>query len=316
MTNKILLQSSHRKTKAAWAVAACVGATLALLLTQYREHSHDAPRAAPSESTQAAIGGHEWTRSFQGTTPDGQLSSSTGRDLVLSPDLIRRFEYHLTAVGEKTQAQIRAAILADIAAELNDKGQKEAQRILDAYLKFKTALGSVAQPRMTEINGTALAQHFKSIRDLRALYFQPSEIQALFGNTDEYDDYTARKLAIVQNKGLSATEREAQLTRLKDTLSPENRANIEQPVIHLTLAAREEQARREGATPEAIQQIRTNLVGADAAKRLAALDQEEAAWKARIQQYKAALAADPSQAQQLRGTLFTPQEQLRLAAYE
>lgn len=317
MSNKILLHTSRRPHKIAWAVAACIGALLALAISQrHALHGEDAAHSAQSASqTPQATAAQDWTRSFAGTSPDGQLATS-GRDLVLSPDLIKRFEYHLTAVGEKTQAQIKAAIIQDIAAELNERGQKEALRILDAYLKFKTALGSVTQPKLGEISGASLAQHFKSVRYLRAQYFQPNEVQALFGNSDEYDDYTAKKLAITQNSGLSSTEREAQLQRLKDTLSPENRANVEQPVIHLTLAAKEEAARREGASPEAIQQIRTNLVGADAAKRLAALDQEEAAWKTRIQQYKEALAADPTRAQQLKGTLFTPKEQLRLAAYE
>lgn len=316
MSNKILLHASHRKHKIAWAVAGCVGALLALAVSQHRAlRGDDAHLSQPDPRAAQTATAQDWTHSFVGTSPDGQLATS-GRDLVLSPDLIKRFEYHLTAVGEKTQAQIKATIIQEITAELNEKGQKEALRILDAYLKFKTALGSVTQPKLGEISGASLAQHFKSVRDLRAQYFQPNEVQALFGNSDEYDDYTAQKLAIVQNPGLSATEREAQLQRLKATLSPENRANVEQPVIHLTLAAKEEEARREGASNEAIQQIRTNLVGADAAKRLAALDQEEAAWKTRIQQYKEALAADPAHAQQLKGTLFTPKEQLRLAAYE
>ena len=316
MSNKILLHSSHRKYKIAWAVAGCIGALLALAIAQHHGLGDDgASRSQQDPHATQASATQDWTRSFVGTSPDGQLAT-TGQDLVLSPDLIKRFEYHLTAIGEKTQAQIKAAIIQDISAALNEKGQKEALRILDAYLKFKTALGSVTQPKLGEISGASLALHFKSVRDLRAQYFQPNEVQALFGNSDEYDDYTAKKLTIVQNHGLSTAEREAQLQRLKESLSPENRANVEQPVIHLTLAAKEEEARREGASTEAIQQIRTNLVGADAAKRLAALDQEEAAWKTRIQQYKEALTADPARAQQLKNTLFTPKEQLRLAAYE
>ena len=311
MTSKILLKSSSNKSKMAWALAGGFGALLALVFT------HGSGPADPSHNASlvSATNSNAVARTFMGTTPDGSLANQ-GKDLVLSPELIRRFEYHLTAVGERTQAQIREAIVKDIATELNEKGQKEALRILDAYLKFKTALGSVNQPKMTEVSGAALARHFQSIRDLRALYFQPSEITALFGNVDEYDDYTAKKLAIVQNKSLSESDREAQLQYLKNTLSPANRANIEQPVVHLTLAAKEEQARQQGATAAEIQQIRTNMVGADAAKRLEALDREEASWKARIKQYQEARATSPDSAQQLKNNLFTPQEQLRLAAYE
>lgn len=312
MTRKILLKSPTNRSKVTWALAGGIGALLAWVLT-----NHGAIPVEPNHSPTSAAdaSSNELARTFMGTTPDGVLASQ-GQDLVLSPELIRRFEYHLTAVGERSLTQIRQAIVKDIALELNAKGQQEALRILDAYLKFKTALGSVNQPKMTEISGAALARHFKSIRDLRALYFQPSEITALFGNVDEYDDYTAKKLAIVQNQSLSPADREAQLEYLKNTLSAQSRAHVEQPVVHLTLAAKEEQARQQGATPAEIQQIRSHMVGADAAKRLEALDREEAAWKARIKQYQEARATSPGSAQQLKNNLFTPQEQLRLAAYE
>ena len=105
-------------------------------------------------------------------------------------------------------------------------------------MKFKAALGNLNQPRMHEVVAPALAQHFKSIRDLRALYFPTNEIKALFGDVDEYDDYMARKLAIAQNKSLTPEQRDAELDKLKDTLTPENRAHVEQPVLHLTLAAK------------------------------------------------------------------------------
>ncbi|HET8871690.1 MAG TPA: lipase secretion chaperone [Aquabacterium sp.] len=313
MSSKILLQRSPAKTRMVWAITGCLGALIAFGVIRFTQPQPD-PAVQASGSAPSSQG-HDFVRSFMGTTPDGQLADQ-GQDLVLSPALIRRFEYHLTAVGERTQEQIRAAILKDISTELNARGQKEAQRILDAYLKFKTALGSVSQPKMGEVSAVSLALHFKAIRDLRAQYFSPDEVKALFGSGDEYEDYTVRKVAITQNPSLTAAEREAQLEQLKSTLSPEGRANIEQPVIHLTLAAKEQAAREHGATAAEIQQIRTDLVGADAAKRLAALDKEEAAWQERIRQYKEARAKDPAQAEQLKNTLFTPREQLRLAAYE
>ena len=56
--------------------------------------------------------------------------------------------------------------------------------------------------------------------------------------------------------------------------------------------------------------------GAEAAGRLAQLDQEERDWNARLDQYQQGLAQDldANGLQQLRGRLFTPQEQLRIDA--
>ena len=144
MASKILLKTSVNRSKLAWALAGGVGALLALLLTNGTGPAD--PSHLPAATSQA--NSNDLARTFIGTTPDGVLANQ-GQDLVLSPDLIRRFEYHLTAVGERSLAQIREAIVKDITAELNEKGQKEALRILDAYLKFKTALGSVNQPKMT-----------------------------------------------------------------------------------------------------------------------------------------------------------------------
>ena len=312
MASKIIVHKTNMRAKVA--LVAALGAAFVFAVSTWRHGSADSVLTS-TQQADASHQGNDVVRTFSGTTPDGTFATS-GKDLVLSPELIKRFEYHLAAVGELTIEQIKAAIIKDINAELNEKGQKEALRILEAYLKLKTTLGGMHQSKMNEVNAAALAQNFKAIRDLRAQYFQPAEIKALFGNADEYDDYTVDKLALMQNKSLSDKERAAKLDALKAGLSAENRANVEQPVLHLAVAEKVEQARQNGATPEQIRQIRTDMVGADAAKRLENLDQEEAAWKARIKQYQEARAADPDKAQQLKATLFSPQEQLRLAAYE
>lgn len=316
MSNKILLKPRQSNTRLAWALAGGLGAIIALSLGHF-PLPHSTPTGSPQVSTAGTANDPQadLIRTFVGTTPDGALDAR-GDALILSPALIQRFEYHLTAVGERSIAAIRAAILDDINRELSPAAQKEAARILDAYLQFKTALGSAQQPKLGSVNSTALAQHFKAIRDTRALYFTAAEISALFGDVDHYDDYMVRKLAIVQNNQLSEKDKAQQLSALKQTLSPENRAHVEEPVVHLTLANQVEEARQAGANEQQIQQIRTQAVGADAAKRLAALDQEEAAWKERIRQYQQARSQHPDDLQKIRDNLFTPQEQLRLAAYE
>ena len=97
-------------------------------------HLRPARSLAPTTSqTPIALSAPDqaFARTFAGTEPDGLLVNS-GHDLALSPELIRRFEYHLTAVGERTQAQIRAAIEDDLSRELNEQGRQHAMRILDA----------------------------------------------------------------------------------------------------------------------------------------------------------------------------------------
>lgn len=315
MSHKILLKPRRSNMRLAWAIAGGLGAIVALSLGHFPMPGDASHPTTSTVTSNAGLAQQDLVRTFVGTTPDGALDAR-GDALILSPALIQRFEYHLSAVGERSIAAIRTAILNDINRELSPAAQKDAARILDAYLQFKTALGSTQQPKLGHVNSQALAQHFKAIRDTRALYFTAAEVTALFGDVDDYDDYMVRKLAIVQNTQLSEAEKTSQLTALKQTLSPENRAHIEEPVLHLTLNNQVEQARQAGASDQQVAQIRTQAVGAAAAKRLAELDQEEAAWKERIRQYQQARAQSPNNLQQIRDNLFTPQEQLRLAAYE
>jgi lipase chaperone LimK len=300
-----------------WGVLVAASAACAVLaLTGRGAFKRDEPVAwQPSASPGWHDAQTSEAPSLFGTVPDGQFVT-VGGELVLSPELIKRFEYHLSTIGERSIDQIRAAIVKDLKASLNERGLKEAMRLLDQYWQFKTALVSLQGGQTGDGSAAMLAYNFQAVRNLRAQYFQPREIKALFAQTDEYDSYMVQKMGILQNKSLTPAEQQAQLAKLTASLSPQARADVEQPVIHLTLADKVAQAREQGASAQEIRAIRTEMVGAAAATRLEALDREEADWQDRIAQYKAARAADPVRAEALKSQLFSKQEQLRLAAYE
>ena len=82
-----------------------------------------------------------------------------------------------------------------------------------------------------------------------------------------------------------------------------------------------------GGSAEELREIRTNLVGAEAAQRLEALDQEDTVWQKRIDQYLAARqqvlnnkglseAQQQNQIKSLQNAQFNDTERLRLKAYE
>ena len=82
--------------------------------------------------------------------------------------------------------------------------------------------------------------------------------------------------------------------------------------------------RAAGATDEDLHAVRAASYGEEAADRLAELDRQRAAWKARLDAFRKARAAiegsesDPARRQaaiqQLLDASFTPQEQIRVAA--
>ena len=93
--------------------------------------------------------------------------------------------------------------------------------------------------------------------------------------------------------------------------------------MHLEEAA--QQIRANGGSEDDVYRMRAAATSPEAATRLAEVDREEAAWKARIADYQAqrgAVQASPGDdaarataMDELRNRLFTAQEQRRLAAY-
>ncbi|MEW9897674.1 lipase secretion chaperone [Chitinivorax sp. PXF-14] len=279
-----------------------------------------APQAAASEPAAFA-------RSFVDTRPDGELAGGNG-ELKLSPELLRRFDYYLSAIGERSLADIQAAIERDLTRELKPADAARAKHILAQYLAFKRALADVRQDRA--LGGQtldAMRVRLASIRQTRSRFFTPTEIQALFGDDDTQADLALDRLAIQRNASLSLAQKQARLAELDARLSPQQRAEREAPVQHQTLAAQVDAARAHGASDADVLALRTAAVGGEAAERLAALDREDAAWKARIHDYLAersrvlantqlAPADRDAALARLRDARFDSQEQLRLPAYE
>ncbi len=104
------------------------------------------------------------------------------------------------------------------------------------------------------------------------------------------------------------------------------RADREASLLVTRLDEAAQKIRADGGSEDDVYRMRAAATSPEAANRLADLDRDEAAWKARIAAYRAqrssVLAAPGSDADhataisELRNRLFTPEEQRRLAAYE
>lgn len=252
--------------------------------------------------------------SLSGTQPDGDIARG---DLQLNPALLQRFDYYLTATGERSLADITAQIGRDLDQELKPSAAAEAKRILAKYLQFKEALASVAHnPALAGQALDTLHLRLLAIQNTRSRFFTRDEITALFAEEDQQNEQLEARLAINSQPGTQAQ----QLAALDSRLSAGQQQARTALTTHLTLAAEVKAAKLKGAGAGQIYQLRSQSAGEAAAARLAALDLEEAAWQARIERYlaeKSALPAEPDSArQQLRDRYFSAQEQKRLGAYE
>jgi len=156
--------------------------------------------------------------------------------------------------------------------------------------------------------------------------FGAADADRLFG-----DEERAARVAIEQRRVLlddkaSAADRDRRLADLEQRLPEAAQRAREDATRPLVRRAEEEAMRRAGASDDDVRAYRVASAGEEAAERLAALDQRRAAWKARVDAFRAARAevqrteADPArqraEVQRLLEGSFTPLERIRGEAKE
>ncbi len=274
------------------------------------------------------------SRSMQGTEPDGQLQvladhAGAGGGLVVDAELRKFFDYHLSAVGEQSIEAIRAQAEQELDRRLPGAAAAQAKRLLGLYLAFKTALVELEQrPELAGNGVAALRARLLGMHALRARYFDAQEVQGMFGFEDAYDLDAISRLEISQDPVLSDTQKQQRLAALDAQRPPELRDAHDAPLAVVRLEEAAARMRQNGASDDEVYRLRAATFDPQAAARLAEVDQDEAAWKARIQVYLAArdrlLSVNARESEEartaalaaLRAGQFTVDEQKRLVAYE
>ena len=306
-------------------VAGVVGAT-ALVVIGLQGLPSATPRAVEPAAAPPADARPLAATSLAGTTPDGAATAAADQSLVLDPALIRLFDYWLTTVGERPLLAIRSDVDHDLDGRLGPHAAGQAKKLFARYVDFKTALKAQRPAKATGRSVDILREGLRTMLALRAVYFTEAESQALFGPQDAEASSALARMAIEQDPSLDVAQRRERLAALDARLPASVRAEREAPlaVVHLEEAA--QQLRAQGGGEDDVYRMRAAATSPEAANRLADLDRDEAAWKARIATYQsqrsAVLSTPASDADRaasmsaLRNRLFTPEEQRRLAAYE
>lgn len=286
-------------------------------------------------STPFTTGLENLPRSLQGTTVDGEIIIDEQKQLVVTEGLRRLFDYFLSAFGEEEDIIIYDRVKSYIRNHTPEPAASQAITIFDQYVAYLKALPEIEkrygnlQLQATE-NGeldlNAVAQQKQDVAKLRQQHFAKQTITAFFGAQEEYDNYSVEMIRINQNDQLSDAQKEVArqdyISRMPNNLA---KANIEQQANLNALISRTEQMKAKGATAEELYKMRRELVGAPAAARLAQVDQEDASFDQRFNQYQAqkqrllSQNVDSAQAQtelnQIEQQLFDESERKRLAGY-
>src|SRR5262249_49147383 len=156
-------------------------------------------------------------------------------------------------------------IVAEIERRLPPSARAEAVALLDRYLDYRE------RARTFEASGD-LAARVEALARLRGEIFGADDSRRLFGDDERSVARAAeapRRASDARPSGAAPGRRRAARAAAPPPATTAARARALAP---LALANAEAALRAQGGSPEAIRALRLQLVGPDAAERLAALD--------------------------------------------
>lgn len=288
-------------------------------------YSRDKEAPPPALIREPGSGLFAFVPSMEGTRPDGDIKTLAGDQLVVDAELGHLFDYYLAGLGEKDLDAIRTEIERELDRRLKPAPARQAKQLLSSYLAYKQALAGIESTLAPsgDVAQSARAR-LLAMRGLRATYFTPEQNAGLFGATDMADDDAVARLEVSVDKTLNAEQKLAKVAELDRRMPAALREEREAPAKIIRLEESVARLRAGGAGDNEVYSLRAATFSPEAAARLADVDRDEAAWKARIGAYlaqRAALMAQPASRndaalQQLRDASFSAEEQRRLGAYE
>jgi len=304
-------------------------ATTASALPPPKVFTLDQAMQGPAVDFDFQTGMEHLPNSLKGVEPPNGLIIDEAGNLVVTHTLREFYDYFLSALGEESLATLRARTTAYMTKSLPPRANDQAQAIFDSYLNYRQALMNVPKAGgkpADQLDLEAVSAQKNAEQALRSQFLSPNVIAAFFGDEDAYDRYTFARLRLEADKTLSDPEKQAREQALFAQLPVETQTSLKTARKLQDLDQINADCQKQNCSPEQLHRLRADAVGAEAADRLQTLDNERAAWKSRVDSFldqRAAILASQSfsnsdkqaQLQQLRAG-FSPQEQLRLAAFE
>jgi lipase chaperone LimK len=222
--------------------------------------------------------------SLAGTEVDGGFVVDADGLLVVRRDALDLFDYFLAASGEEPLSVIRVRITREIESRLRPEAQPAALDLLERYLAYREALRSLFESE--DLANQSLERRFQRIRELRREHFRAHEREVLFAAEEERWRVDLERQRIAKDPDLAPEERAARLAALDAELPDDVRQAREIALAAVALREDEASLRAAGASDAEIHALREQRFGAEAADRLAALDQRRVRWERRVDAWR------------------------------
>src|SRR5690554_4275295 len=285
---------------------------------------------APSSDNRFVTGLENLPASLQDTEVDGGFELDINGNLIVNHRIRQLFDYFLTAQGEEPLPILLRRLRAYIHHTLSGDAAIEAEHLLDSYVGYLNDAASIDSSRIAagqKIDPSQVREQKQQLAAIRASHFDEVANDAFFAEEEAYDRYTLARLELMTDNSLSLDERANRLAELENQLPPALQESLKEVTRYQNLQALTQQWQASDGDTGNLQQIRENVVGREAADRLAKLDQERAEWHRRMDSWQRERAiiqsnsglSDADKKRQIdaaRSRLFNEQEQIRVRALE
>ncbi|WP_166266593.1 lipase secretion chaperone [Marinobacter caseinilyticus] len=264
--------------------------------------------------------------SLSGTTvPTGWRVVDEHGNLIATAELRAMFEYYLSALGEESLPQLIVRIEQALQS-LAEPARGQARETLAAYLDYKLAVSELEASYGAmdlELSHDQLVQRMREVQGLRRAYLDGPTVDAFFGADEAVDRFQLARMAINQNQSLSPEQRAERLAQAEAGL-PESMRAARQQSRQFEQYQQAQQALADD--PAALRRYRESTFGVENAEKLAQVEREQLAWKARwsayrddVQSLRAAGLAEPewrAAIDRLRAQYFDGPERARAEALD
>lgn len=242
------------------------------------------PTTALSNNKPEFVSGLEnLPQSLRGTQLDGELLADEQGNLIINHDVRTFFDYFLTSVGEEPIDVIRQRIQAYIRAHLTEPAASQAIQLLEDYLELQAQVSKLKPASMSlTYDPDFLADRLQTLSDLRRTLLSHEVANAFFGEDEAYDRFTIEAIRLSKDSQLSAADKTEKLKALEAQLPEEVFTSLKASQQLSRLEELNQQVRNRDGDEQELYQLRTELVGSDAAQRLAQLDVQRLQWQQRL----------------------------------
>ena len=246
-----------------------------------------------SESSALLVLGSSIPKSLEGIDLDIALPLDSQGNLIIGMELKDLFEIYLSAMGEEELEDILLRIQKALAVQLSSPALEQGYDALKRFIDYKIELANLEQNEPTVDQSTDGKLNLDNIRRQKEIlgniqdeYFTPLEREALFAQETEYDEFMMTHLSIQEDDTLSLQEKQQQVEALEATLPEDVKQVRETAMAPAKVYQQAQTMRAEGKTESEIHQMRSQVLGEEAATALAELDLQRAQWQQRLDAFK------------------------------